>query len=159
MVFCYGSPSWLTYFHFLIQHIKRFWGFLVAQLVKNPPAMWGPEFDPWVGKIPWRREGLPTPVSWPREFHGLYSSWGSQRVRQDWVTFTSFSLILKIFHTAKETINKMKRQPSHWEKIFANDMTNKGLVSKIYKQLMILKSIKTNHPLKKIGRTSKCFLI
>ena len=29
-------------------------------------------FDPWVGKIPWRREKLPTPVFWPREFHGLY---------------------------------------------------------------------------------------
>ena len=33
---------------------------LVAQLVKNLPAMWGPGFDPWVGKIPWRRERLPT---------------------------------------------------------------------------------------------------
>ena len=44
---------------------------LVAQLVKNPPAMWRPGFDPWVGKIPWRRERLPTPVFWPREFHGL----------------------------------------------------------------------------------------
>ena len=31
-----------------------------------------PEFDPWVGKIPWRRERLPTPVFWPGEFHGLY---------------------------------------------------------------------------------------
>ena len=32
--------------------------------------------DPWVGKIPWRRERLPTPVLWPGEFHGLYSPWG-----------------------------------------------------------------------------------
>ena len=31
-----------------------------------------PGFDPWVGKIPWRRERLPTPVFWPRKFHGLY---------------------------------------------------------------------------------------
>ena len=31
---------------------------------------------PWVGKIPWRRERLPTPVFWPGEFHGLYSPWG-----------------------------------------------------------------------------------
>ena len=30
-------------------------------------------FDPWVGKIPWKRESLPTPVFWPGEFHGLYS--------------------------------------------------------------------------------------
>ena len=35
-----------------------------------------PGFDPWVGKIPWRRERLPTPVFWPREFLGLYSPWG-----------------------------------------------------------------------------------
>ena len=33
-------------------------------------------FDPWVGKTPWRRERLPTPVFWPGEFHGLYSPWG-----------------------------------------------------------------------------------
>ena len=58
-------------------------------------------------------------------------------------------LKLKSFCTAKETINKMKRQPTDWEKIFANDVTDKGLVSKIYKQLMPLNSIKTNNPLKK----------
>ena len=39
---------------------------------------------------------------------------------------------LKSFCTAKETINKMKRQPSEWEKIFANEATDKGLISKIY---------------------------
>ena len=56
---------------------------------------------------------------------------------------------LKSFCTAKETINKMKRQHTDGEKMFANDVTDKGLVSKIYKQLMILNSIKTNNPLKK----------
>ena len=45
-------------------------------------------------------------------------------------------LKLKTFCTTKETINKMKRQPTFWEKIFANEATNKGLISKIYKQLM-----------------------
>ena len=40
------------------------WASLVAQLVKNLPAMQRPMFDPWVGKIPWRRERLPTPVFW-----------------------------------------------------------------------------------------------
>ena len=45
-----------------------------------------PGFDPWVGRIPWRTERLPTPIFWPREVHGLYSPWGA--VRHDWATFT-----------------------------------------------------------------------
>ena len=47
-------------------------------------------------------------------------------------------LKLKSFCTAKDTINKTKRQPTDWEKIFVNNVTSKGLVSKIYKQLMML---------------------
>ena len=50
----------------------------MVQLVKNPPAMPRPGFDLWVGKIPWRRERVPTPVFWPGESHGLYSPWGPQ---------------------------------------------------------------------------------
>ena len=42
---------------------------------------------------------------------------------------------IKSFCTAKETISKTKRQPTEWEKIFANDISEKGLVSKIYKEL------------------------
>ena len=47
---------------------------LVSQLLKHPPAMQ----ETWVGKIPWRRERLHTPVFWPGEFHGLYSPWDRQ---------------------------------------------------------------------------------
>ena len=47
-------------------------------------------------------------------------------------------LKLKSFCTAKETVNKMKGQHTDWEKIFANNVTDKGLVSKIYKQLVML---------------------
>ena len=43
---------------------------------------------------------------------------------------------LKSFCTGKETISKVKRQPSEWEKIIANETTDKGLISKIYKQLV-----------------------
>ena len=55
----------------------------------------------------------------------------------------------KSFCTAKETISKVKRQPSEWEKIIANETTDKGLISKIYKQLIQLNARKTNNPIKK----------
>ena len=56
---------------------------------------------------------------------------------------------LKSFHTTKETISKVKRQPSEWEKIKANETTDKGLISKIYKQLIQLNTRKINNPIKK----------
>ena len=56
---------------------------------------------------------------------------------------------LKSFCTAKETINKVKRLPSEWEKMIANETTDKELVSKIYKQLMQLNTRKTKNPSKK----------
>ena len=48
---------------------------MTAQLMKNLSAMQD-RFDSWVGKIHWRRDRLPTPVFWPREFYRLYSPWG-----------------------------------------------------------------------------------
>ena len=49
----------------------------------------------------------------------------------------------------KETISKVKRQPSEWEKIIVNEATDKGLISKVYKQLLQLNSRKINDPIKK----------
>ena len=56
---------------------------------------------------------------------------------------------LKSFCTAKEATNKVKRQPSEWEKRIANETTDKELISKIYKQLIQLNTRKTHDPVKK----------
>ena len=64
----------------------------------------------------------------------------------DLIKFTSFC-------TAKETINKRKRQPTEWEKIFANNAADKGLISKIYKQLIQHNNKKKPNP--KMGRRPK----
>uniref|UniRef100_A0A8D1FHW6 Uncharacterized protein n=1 Tax=Sus scrofa TaxID=9823 RepID=A0A8D1FHW6_PIG len=56
---------------------------------------------------------------------------------------------LKSFCTAKETLNKTKRQPTEWDKIFASESTDKGLISKIYKHLLQPHTKKTNNPIKK----------
>ena len=56
---------------------------------------------------------------------------------------------LKSFCTTKETISKVKRQPSEWKKIIANEATDKQLISKIYKQLLQPNSRRINDPIKK----------
>ena len=70
------------------------WASLVAQLVKNPPAMW----ETWVRSLGWEgpleKGKLPTPVFWPGEFHGLYSPWV---LKESDVTCTfTFTFIYKI---------------------------------------------------------------
>ena len=56
---------------------------------------------------------------------------------------------IKSFCMAKENSIKMKREPTIWENIFANDTSDKGLMSKIYKELILLHSKKTSNPIKK----------
>ena len=56
---------------------------------------------------------------------------------------------IRSFCTAKDTVNKTQRQPTEWEKIFANDVSDKGLVSKIYKELLKLNTKETNNPIMK----------
>ena len=66
---------------------------------------------------------------------------------------------LKSFCTTKKTISKVKRQPSDWEKVIANKATDKGLISKIYKQYLQLNFRKINDLIKKMGQiTEQTFL-
>ena len=63
---------------------------------------------------------------------------------------TKWDLIkIRSFCRAKKTKNKVKRQPSEWEKIIENEKNDKGLISKIYKQFIQLNARKTNNPIKK----------
>ena len=74
--------------------------YLVAQTVKNPPAMQETWVWPLGWKIPWRRERLPTPVFWPGESHGLY------RVGHDWSDLAAAAATAVGFHcgsTGKES--------------------------------------------------------
>ena len=86
--FQYNRELWIlttgkAYFEITFRSL---WASLVAQLVKNPPAMQ----ETWVGKIPWRRERLPTPVFWSGEFHGLYSPWGRKELdTTGWLSLSS----------------------------------------------------------------------
>ena len=79
-----GQPLSLSFNYQSLIHLPS----LVAQPRKRICLQCGrPGFDPRGGKIPWRRERLPTPGFWPGEFHGLCGPWGC-RVRHDWATFT-----------------------------------------------------------------------
>ena len=80
----------------------------------------------------------------------------SPKVMEIKIKINKWALIkLKSFCTAKEAINKMKRQPTEWKKTFANDTTNKGIISKIYKDTIQLNIKKPTQPNQKIGRRSK----
>ena len=75
------------------------WVSLVAQLIKNPPAM----RETWVRFLgwedPWKRERLSTPVFWPGEFHGLYSPWGHKELDTTEQLSFSLSLSTHLVHT------------------------------------------------------------
>ena len=77
--------------------------------------------------------------------HLQLTSWSNRNKNKN-----KWNLIkLKSFCTAKETLSKVKRQSSEWEKIIANETTDKGLISNIYRQLIQLNARKTNNPVKK----------
>ena len=88
---------------------------LIAQLVKNLPAIQETWFDSWVGKIPWRRERLPTPLSWPGEFQGLYSWWGCKETdTTEWLSLLLHGLWDLSSPTKDGTLAVKVQSPNHW---------------------------------------------
>ena len=91
---------------------------------------------------------LPSPFIFVPSFLSLYKKMYLNR-NACFIKINEWDLIkLKNFCTTKETISTVKRQPSEWEKIIANEETDTGLISKIYKQLLQLNSRKINDPIK-----------
>ena len=87
---------------------------------------------------------------WGELGHSNFLQDTSMKTRETKAKMNSWDFIkIKTFCTAKETVNKTKRQPTEWEKIFANDLSDKGLVCKIYKELLKLNSKETNNPIMK----------
>ena len=85
---------------------------LVAQLVKSQLQSRRPGFDPWIGKIPWRMERLPTPVFWPGEFNGLVHGVSKSQTQLSYFylhfqllpkKFSSFPLFLPPFYSPSTT--------------------------------------------------------
>ena len=82
--------------------------------------------------------------------------WSTPRVKEIKTKVNKWNLInLKSFCIAKETTRKVKRQPSEWEKIIANETTDRGLISKMYKQLIEINTRKTKNPIQKVGKRPK----
>ena len=88
------------------------WASLVAQLVKESACNAGDGFDPWVGKIPWRSERLPTPVFWSGEFHRLYSPWGCKE--SDTTEWLSLSFLWNPAAASKVFPAECSRRYPHW---------------------------------------------
>ena len=103
------------------------WASLVAQTVKNLPAMQRPRFDPWFGKIPWRRKWQPTPVFLPGEFQGQRSL--AHRVTKNWTWLTNtFTLSLKsLTWPCYPTVNLLPPSPTY--KCFLNLWSSHPTVS------------------------------
>ena len=85
------------------QYIRK-WASHVAKMVKNPPAMQETWVRSLVGKTPWRREQLPTPIFWPGEFHGLYSPWSHKELDRT----KQLSLSLSYFSSSGAWKSKIK---------------------------------------------------
>ena len=120
-----GLPLWLSWLRICLQ-CRR------------------PGFDPWVGKIPWRRKRLPTPVFWHGEFHGLYSPWC--RKESDMTEQLSLSLSNICWNPPKMlSFSKLQKQSSTYPKhtYLVPFTTYPGLTAKL--ATIEVKSLSTSH--------------
>ena len=109
-----------SYFYRLSHQGTPLWASLVAYLVKKIRLQCGsPRFDPWVGKIPWRRKRLPTPVFWPGEFHGLCGPWG----RKELYTTEWLSCATERKCSLKVLVTSQKSQSSWGQSLYLNQFT------------------------------------
>ena len=96
---------------------------LAAQRVKNLPAMQETGFDPWVGKIPWRRKWQPTPVLWPGEFHGQRPLMGySPKGRKEsdmtkWLTVFSVYVCVCVCRGGEKKKEREWWSPLQWHEV------------------------------------------
>ena len=82
--------------------------------------------------------------------HSNFSQETSTKAKETKAKMNYWDFIkIRSFCTAKDTVNKTQRQPTEWEKIFANDLSDKGLVSKVYKELIKLNTQETKNPIMK----------
>ena len=87
--------------------LQHAWASLVAQLVRICLQCRRPGLDPWVGKIPWRRERLPTLVFWPGEFCGVCNPWGHKKSDMtEWLSYLDSICISETsYHSRKKLSN------------------------------------------------------
>ena len=109
---------------------------LVAQLVKNLLQCGRPGFDPWVGKIPWRRAWQPTPAFCSRESHRLYSPWGCKELdmteRDFYFHFVIISLVQHVFKNSfLEVIRKIQKLSVLQQVIFTYPFSHKETAKRL----------------------------
>ena len=102
-------------------------------------------FNPWVGKISWRRESLPTPVFWPGEFHALYSPWGHKESdTTEWLSL-HFTLLLLIHMTSLIHRNLKLFEHTHVKLMFSWHMMSNHMEysQNIFEFFMSMKALKS----------------
>ena len=161
-----NQPAWLQAILQSYTVIKKAWYWHRDRNIHQLNKIESPEINPHtyghlifdkVGKnTQWRKDNLFNKWCWENTLRHKSQQdplWSTSQNTGNKAKINKWDLIkLKSFCTTKETISKVKRQPSEWEKIIANEATDEELISKIYKQLLKLNSRKINNLIKKCAK-------